>query len=59
MMSLPSIRVTKQLADFDSEIFNKSIEVSGISINSGNIQKGDLFVALSDILEPTPMDITR
>lgn len=45
-MSLPSIRVTKQLADFDSEIFNKSIEVSGISINSEDIQKGDLFVAL-------------
>lgn len=45
-MSLPSIRDTKQLADFDSEIFNKSIEVSGISINSEDIQKGDLFVAL-------------
>lgn len=46
MMSPTSISATKQLADFDSEIFNKSIEVTGISINSEDIQKGDLFVAL-------------
>ena len=45
-MPLPSIRTTRQLADFDPKIFNKSIEVSGISINSRNVQKGDLFVAL-------------
>ena len=45
-MPLPSIRTTRQLADFDPKIFNKSIEVSGISINSKNVQKGDLFVAL-------------
>jgi len=37
----------KVLSKFDSKIFNKDVEVSGVSINANNIKKGQLFIALT------------
>lgn len=37
----------KVLSKFDSKIFNKDVEVSGVSINANNIEQGQLFIALT------------
>ena len=37
----------KVLSKFDSKIFNKDVEVCGVSINANNIEQGQLFIALT------------
>ena len=36
----------KALSKFDQKLFNTDVEVSGVSINAGEVKSGDLFVAL-------------
>ncbi|MFM8672891.1 MAG: Mur ligase domain-containing protein, partial [Candidatus Nanopelagicus sp.] len=37
----------KSLTDFNPKIFNKSVEITGVSINAQKVLPGDLFVALA------------
>ena len=46
MLPRPSI-ASKNLKDFDSNLFNKDINISGVSINAQAVKPGDLFIALS------------
>lgn len=39
----------KLLSEFDPKIFDKDIEISGLSINSNKIQQGFLFIALEGV----------
>ena len=36
----------KALSDFDHKLFNTDLEISGVSINAGEVKSGDLFIAL-------------
>jgi UDP-N-acetylmuramoyl-L-alanyl-D-glutamate--2,6-diaminopimelate ligase len=36
----------KALSKFDQKLFNTDVEVSGVSINAGEVKSGDLFIAL-------------
>ena len=36
----------KALSSFDQKLFNIDIEISGVSINAGEVKSGDLFIAL-------------
>ena len=36
----------KALSKFDQKLFNTDLEVSGVSINAGEVKSGDLFIAL-------------
>ena len=36
----------KALSGFDQKLFNTDIEISGVSINAGEVKSGDLFIAL-------------
>ena len=37
----------KSLTDFNPKIFNKSVEITGVSINAQKVLPGDLFVAFA------------
>jgi UDP-N-acetylmuramoyl-L-alanyl-D-glutamate--2,6-diaminopimelate ligase len=43
----PKMSFEKSLAEFDSNIFNKSVAISGVSINAQNVLPGDLFIAFA------------
>ena len=36
----------KALSKFDQKLFNTDVEITGVSINAGEVKSGDLFVAL-------------
>ena len=46
MLPRPSI-AKKNLKDFDSNLFGKDINISGVTINAQAVKPGDLFIALS------------
>lgn len=46
-MSLRPVKVgAKKLSNFDSNLFNTDLEITGVSINSSAVKKGNLFIAL-------------
>jgi len=46
-MSIRPTKVDKKaLSGFDQKLFNTDVEISGVSINAGEVKSGDLFIAL-------------
>ena len=46
-MSIRPVKVDKKaLSSFDQKLFNTDVEITGVSINAGEVKSGDLFIAL-------------